>query len=339
MLSYLLYFVAGWLIFRNVDKLDAIVRGWRWQLAVGLALTVPYFFYAKGAMRDGYATWKYPELTVEDITYNHESNEADYPSLRTALIDAQPGTIASHVWNALPDLNQQFVETHPVATDNQLTGLLTAINLSVLSDVTFAEQVEATSSTLSLESSATLQVASDERTAEQTMRLNREIMEVGFPNTIRTEDVHQPYYSTIRAGYAFTYSLTTWLLIFGCIGCFQAICSRESKFWRYFSDSSYWMYLAHLPIQFQFLVWFGDAPWSGVAKFALYVLGTTAILVPSYHFLVRPTWLGWLLNGRMVSVFQQSAAVPETAGVVAGDQPALEASHLRKPSVATTTIM
>ena len=65
------------------------------------------------------------------------------------------------------------------------------------------------------------------------------------------------------------------------------------------------MYLAHLPVQFQILLWLGDESWSGPAKFSAYLFGTIAVLLPSYHFLVRPTWIGWILNGRMYPIVQR----------------------------------
>lgn len=98
----------------------------------------------------------------------------------------------------------------------------------------------------------------------------------------------------------------TWFLIFGCIGFSQTYFHAENRFWRYFSDSSYWFYLAHLPIQFQILLWIGGEPWNWTLKFLVYVVGTTAVLLPSYHFLVRPTGIGWLLNGRMVPIYSKS---------------------------------
>lgn len=334
MLSYGLYFVVGWLLFRNVDKLDVMTRGWRWQLPLGLLLTIPYFYYAKAAMHHGYATLKYPELTVEDIAYDHTAGRADYPRFREALLESRSGTIANAVWNALPVLNREFVATHPVATDNQLTGLLKAINHAILRDRKFA-QLSAAPDSQGLSSS--LQPVSVEETTSDIMRTNRAIFEAGFPGIVLTEDVHRPYYHITRAAYAFTYSLTTWLLILGCIGCFQAMCSRESRFWRYFSDASYWMYLAHLPIQFQILIWCGDAPWSGMTKFAVYVLGTTAVLVPVYHFFVRPTWLGWLLNGKMAPVFRRNKIGPRD--LVPADVAERERSGRRGAPVASATIM
>lgn len=322
MITYLLYFIAGWLVFRNVDKLDLIVKGWRWQLAIGLLLTIPYFFGVHFAVQNGYATWKYPLLAVEDVKYDHANHRFDYPELRRRLINAEDGTIAHAVWQSIPELNRKFVEEHETASPNQLTGLMNSINIAVLNDPGFSSQVDIASLPLSDQAASTSQLPVVQRESDLSARLNREILEAGFGGVIRIEDIHQPYYYTTRALYAYGYSLTTWLIIFGCIGLFQTYCNHQSKFWRYFSDSSYWMYLAHLPIQFQILLWVGDKPWSGAVKFLVYVLGTTAILVPSYHFLVRPTWIGYLLNGRMFPILQpQNRSESTTSGMPTETQP------------------
>jgi hypothetical protein len=66
---------------------------------------------------------------------------------------------------------------------------------------------------------------------------------------------------------------------------------------RYVSDSSYWLYLVHVPliIAGQALLRGLDLP--AVVKFTLLIAVATAILLVSYRFLVRYTWIGRLLNG------------------------------------------
>jgi peptidoglycan/LPS O-acetylase OafA/YrhL len=91
--------------------------------------------------------------------------------------------------------------------------------------------------------------------------------------------------------------LYAWLMIFGLLGLFQALLRREQPVVRYVSDSSYWLYLVHVP-----LVIAGQALLSGLKLPALVKLGlllaaATAILLASYRFLVRYTWIGRLLNG------------------------------------------
>jgi peptidoglycan/LPS O-acetylase OafA/YrhL len=88
-----------------------------------------------------------------------------------------------------------------------------------------------------------------------------------------------------------------WLLTFGMMGLFRRFCSRESKAWRYISDSSYWLYLAHVPLimlaQHCVRGW-AISPW---IKFPLVCAVTSGLLLLSYPLFVRYTWIGTLLNG------------------------------------------
>ena len=90
----------------------------------------------------------------------------------------------------------------------------------------------------------------------------------------------------------------TWIMSFGMIGLFHRFC-RTHRFWvRYLSDSSYWLYLVHIPLLmvFQFLV--RDWPLPSFVKFSLVCTATTVPLLLSYQLCVRNTWVGLLLNGR-----------------------------------------
>ena len=89
-----------------------------------------------------------------------------------------------------------------------------------------------------------------------------------------------------------------WMMTFGAIGMFRTLLSRESQSLRYVSDSSYWMYLIHLPVIFyaQYLV--RDSGVSTYIKFAAVCFGSSFVLLVSYHVLVRYTPIGSLLNGQ-----------------------------------------
>ena len=89
-----------------------------------------------------------------------------------------------------------------------------------------------------------------------------------------------------------------WLMAFAAMGLFRRLLTRESKWIRYVSDSSYWLYLAHLPLVIvgQCLIQTWPIP-SGI-KFLLLCVVVTGLLLASYEWLVRYTWLGALLNGR-----------------------------------------
>jgi glucans biosynthesis protein C len=97
---------------------------------------------------------------------------------------------------------------------------------------------------------------------------------------------------------ALAYPLATWAWCLALMGAATRFLSEERKIVRYLSDSSYWIYLAHLPlvVALQVLVSPWAVPWQ--VKYPLIVVVALAILLPSYQLLVRNTFLGAWLNGR-----------------------------------------
>jgi peptidoglycan/LPS O-acetylase OafA/YrhL len=111
----------------------------------------------------------------------------------------------------------------------------------------------------------------------------------------------------IGGGTAMLQALTCWGLTLGLIGLFQRTARRPSKWVRLVSDSSYWIYLMHLPLVFvlQGIVKTSEmrAPW----KLLLICTATFVPLFALYLLVVRRTPLGWLLNGR-----KQAGQAPAT---------------------------
>lgn len=91
--------------------------------------------------------------------------------------------------------------------------------------------------------------------------------------------------------------LYAWLMTFGLMGIFRNWFSRESKRMRYVSDSSYWLYVAHLPLVFVLQAVVCDWPLSAVVKCILVSVVCCLLLLASYQLLVRHTPIGTLLNG------------------------------------------
>ena len=98
--------------------------------------------------------------------------------------------------------------------------------------------------------------------------------------------------------YAACYILALWYMSFGIVGAALTFCANESPVRRYLADASYWMYLAHLPIVFFLAAAFAKVPLHWAIKFPLILAITMTVLLASYHYLVRPTWIGEILNGR-----------------------------------------
>jgi len=95
--------------------------------------------------------------------------------------------------------------------------------------------------------------------------------------------------------------MVAWFLTLGLFAWGLRVVGRPIWWARYFADASYWIYLIHLPLLFWFQIQTRTWPVPDAVKFFLWVGVVTAIGLLSYHFLVRRTWIGWILNGRRAS--------------------------------------
>lgn len=102
----------------------------------------------------------------------------------------------------------------------------------------------------------------------------------------------------VRWAFSFAYNTAAWCWSFALIGVFMARMGRPSAVMRYLSDSSYWVYLVHLPMTIGFGALLLGLPWPASVKMLLNISATTALSLASYHWLVRFTAVGALLNGR-----------------------------------------
>lgn len=76
----------------------------------------------------------------------------------------------------------------------------------------------------------------------------------------------------------------------------------ENAFFRYMSQSSYWVYLVHVPIVLFIQVMLMDKDWNLWVKYSITVALTFVISLLSYQLLVRYTPIGWMLKGRIKKV-------------------------------------
>ncbi|HWA84957.1 MAG TPA: acyltransferase family protein, partial [Opitutus sp.] len=111
-------------------------------------------------------------------------------------------------------------------------------------------------------------------------------------------DPGNPHFAAAHGAFVVTYAVMMWSLVTLTIGGFRVLCRRPRAWVRYVADSSYWMYLVHLPL----VVWLQVA----VAEFSLHwtlkLAGIVAAVVVasliSYDLFVRSTFIGRVLNGR-----------------------------------------
>jgi glucan biosynthesis protein C len=111
------------------------------------------------------------------------------------------------------------------------------------------------------------------------------------------------------------HAVDMWLLILGVAGLFLRYLGDHSAWRRYLCDSSYFLYIAHMPVIIAFQLLLRDVPLPPLLKIFVALGATTAVLLPLYRYAVRPTFIGAVLNGRRY---------PSTIGPVLEGGPQLE---------------
>ena len=69
---------------------------------------------------------------------------------------------------------------------------------------------------------------------------------------------------------------------------------------RYLADSSYWVYIVHLPLVIVGQILVVNETWPWFVKFGVVIGGTLAISLLTYELLIRHTFMGGWLNGRRI---------------------------------------
>lgn len=95
---------------------------------------------------------------------------------------------------------------------------------------------------------------------------------------------------------AYAIALVGWTLAF--VGSGVKFLSKKSATIRYLADASYWMYIMHLPLvmALQTSLMLVDLHWS--IKFLTINLVSCLVLLTTYHYGVRSSWIGRILNGK-----------------------------------------
>jgi ABC-type multidrug transport system ATPase subunit/peptidoglycan/LPS O-acetylase OafA/YrhL len=115
-------------------------------------------------------------------------------------------------------------------------------------------------------------------------------------HTLHAQPMAQP--GLTKTLFALVFGVSLWGWVLGLTGAALRFLSNYSAVRRYIADASYWIYLAHLPVVAAVQVWVGHWPLHWSVKYPFILVTSFAFLFLSYHFLVRPTFIGRLLNGR-----------------------------------------
>ncbi|MCF7688386.1 MAG: acyltransferase family protein [Cephaloticoccus sp.] len=111
-------------------------------------------------------------------------------------------------------------------------------------------------------------------------------------------DPGHPGYVAGHRAFVVSYALLMWSLVFLSIGLCRSFCQRPRPWVRYVADSSYWMYLIHLPVVIWLQVAVAEVPVHWTFKLPCISAVTIALSLLSYDLFVRSTFIGAILNGR-----------------------------------------
>lgn len=101
-----------------------------------------------------------------------------------------------------------------------------------------------------------------------------------------------------KLGFVAAYVGALWAWTFAILGMAVRYLDHENQVRRYLADASYWLYLTHLPVIMAMQILVAPLHVSWVVKFPLILAVTFGVLLTLYRYLVRPTFVGELLNGR-----------------------------------------
>ena len=93
-------------------------------------------------------------------------------------------------------------------------------------------------------------------------------------------------------------ALSMWFLAYGLFGLFLRYMNHPSPRWRYMADASYWIYIVHVPFVILLPLLLANVPAPGIVKAALVVAMATGLILLTYRYFVRSTFIGEQLNGR-----------------------------------------
>ena len=116
-----------------------------------------------------------------------------------------------------------------------------------------------------------------------------------------------------------------------CLVAGKAYLDKASRINRFIADSSYWVYIIHLPVLWVIQFYLLDTNWNLWVEFLVSSFGTLAIGALTYVLFVRWTPIGWLLNGRRKRTpARHSGQVGRTMTTRCGREEKCQISFLRR---------
>jgi len=110
-----------------------------------------------------------------------------------------------------------------------------------------------------------------------------------------------PQYKVLKVCFILNYAIMMWSLVSLTLGLCKRIFTGPNKVVRYIADSSYWLYLIHLPLVIWLQIAFAELSVYWLIKLVVIFAITILISVLLYDAFIRSTFIGAVLNGKRKS--------------------------------------
>jgi hypothetical protein len=114
-----------------------------------------------------------------------------------------------------------------------------------------------------------------------------------------------------RITYAVLAALFPWLTVFGGLGVFMRVFQARGTVMRYLAESSFWLYLAHVPVIMLVQIVLLPRAWPAPVKFLSVASVAIAVSLASYEAMVRRSLLGEIINGARKRTVRRGVFGPE----------------------------
>ncbi len=126
-----------------------------------------------------------------------------------------------------------------------------------------------------------------------------------------------------RIVYSLLAALFPWLTVFGGLGVFMRVFEGRGTVMRYLAESSFWVYIIHVPVIALTQALLLPLGWPVAFKFLLTAAFAIAVSLLSYEFIVRRSLVGEIINGARKRTAKRGLLGPEFGWVARLDVVAL----------------
>lgn len=132
-----------------------------------------------------------------------------------------------------------------------------------------------------------------------------------FHNTALGEQAH------VHGAGLLVHAVATWSSLIALVGLADRYLNRPRPAFRYVADSSYWVYLSHLPMMVLITGLVGASTFGIAPKFAVVTVASLAFSFATYPLFVRYTIIGRTLNGPRTRPDRRRSAITPPAAAAA----------------------